>query len=345
MTEDAKPVDKFVRSYMATFNVGGLAVRQPQFEAEAREEFESLCQAPVELDVARHKKYAIIGTKVDDYRDRIIGLSEGRAVLAGIRFVGGDSEKPFLAAWPDYCLDGVEQVRSLATDLDQHFAVFSPKALQVFAPSGSSLERELEQIAPPRRWLYVGAIESILASPELPRPLQGLKIARPIGDGYYDTYLGLYKELHASGDPLDLANEPNDREDLDDAFKAGMLWNIVLGGECVGMLQAEEGSVLGEQSLYISDIIVQRHHRGKSLGPLAQLEFLRQVGEGYRYLYGEILEENTPSISAAKKLGRRPIRSEFLVPLATDLGYLKAAEQSLSQEWESKLDDEAFKDL
>lgn len=32
-------------------------------------------------------------------------------------------------------------------------------------------------------------------------------------------------------------------------------------------------------------------------------------------------------------------------PLATDLGYLKAVEQSLVQEWGSQQDDEAFKNL
>lgn len=31
--------------------------------------------------------------------------------------------------------------------------------------------------------------------------------------------------------------------------------------------------------------------------------------------------------------------------LDTDLGYFKAAEQSVAQEWESKKDDEAFKNL
>ena len=63
-----------------------------------RQEVESLVElVSPEICLKRCERFALPGVKPEDYEERIIDLSDGSFILAGIRFQGLDVTQPFVS--------------------------------------------------------------------------------------------------------------------------------------------------------------------------------------------------------------------------------------------------------
>lgn len=311
LTDEEKT--RFARAYCASFNVAGLDVDTERFAAEGLTALDEMLTIPVEADEQRCQRYGIAGTTVADYREQLCDLGDGRKALLGIRFAAGDVSQPFVSAWPNYPLQSLADLAPLKAAAAKLFAAFSPQHLQVFAAAGTPFEQELSALVEPRQRLFLSPTAPLFST-ECPWQLpDGYKLAQPNPESYYDRYLSLYRALQPL---LQAANsQPNDQEDLAEALAQGLLWKLTKGDELVGMIQLEDQSVLGQKGLYICDVLVKPTHQGKALGSRMQVAVLQQLPRHYAFLWGEIMSSNIPSINSAQRIGRRPIRSEFLVPI------------------------------
>lgn len=307
----------FIASYKATFATSLIESDPLGHSQEAQQLFDELFPEDQSADnQQRCRRYKIPGAVPDDFAERVVDLGGGRMVLAGIRFDNGDMKKPFLAFWPSFTIDSIAALRTCSQAALEAFAVFAPRHIQVFTRPQSPLDEELAKAQQPRLLTFAGEVSPMAAQPAGASSVEGLPegftLERWSSGDFYQPYLALYQDLHQQ--EAARSNLPNDREDLAEAMAEGNLWVLKAGEAITGMIQGENGRILGKDGVYICDIIIHSDFRGRRLGARAQGELARQLPPNISLIHGEIAPSNLPSLRSAQRAGRQLIRKEYLVP-------------------------------
>lgn len=235
------------------------------------------------------------------------------AVLAGIRFKGGDTAWPFvdLLAWDRPVLDGTGW-RRLRERLLAEFGAFGSRAVRVRLPGGAAPplprpERELDQ------WLVAGRLADLRAAPR-PWGTGSLDVRVPEELSWYPRFREEFAAWQARVGARGLEVSPASEGDLARCLSEGGLlvaWQGARFGGCVAALRGSTGVVDGYE---VQELFLAQGLRGQRRAPVLQRHLVDHlVDRGRDALYGTIHRTNRPSLQTALRLGRRVVESWWML--------------------------------
>ncbi|HEX6854264.1 MAG TPA: hypothetical protein VF204_03100 [Streptosporangiaceae bacterium] len=286
-------------------------VSHDQRLAALREELEwPVTTAVTDMDFARGFAAAQprSGQPARAYLNRWIDVAGDLTVLAGPRYRGRDSNRPFVAidaaSRPLHCAD-MPRLRAVVA---AEFAAFEPGYVTIWdsgaAGAWPGSRSDLRNVA--------GRLE-VLRSNTVPPELE----ARPAQTlGFYQRY----EEIHARQVAVDpdhaLHTRIESREDLDELREAGTLFEVFRDDVWAGVMAVEPGVQHGLRGYIVIELLldpgVRGHGYGKHLGGLIA-RHLDAAGDAF--LLGTIHTDNLPSYRSAIASGRIDVGGEVLFDL------------------------------
>jgi ribosomal-protein-alanine N-acetyltransferase len=260
----------------------------------------------------RLEHFKVSGARPQDYGERIFRVGDQGLVLAGIRWVGGKSEMPFVNIWPNFPLNSASDIDSLIALALTEFQVFSPKDISIWVNPESALVGELQNIAVPVRRYIFGRVQEIQKAKH-PARYEELALVTPSKDEYFDWYLESYREFHATEPALRDWVPVNDKEEMEESRRRGLLFVVYVNGERAGLIAGQSRPILGLEALHFIEILLTKPFKGKGLASVAQRKYIDRLANNYEVVWGAIEAKNITSNKTAIKVGRRSIREEFFV--------------------------------
>ena len=266
----------------------------------------------------RHNHFAITGSTPEDYQEVILDLSGGRQILAGIRFLGLQKSHPFVDIWPNYSLRSIDDLRPISNAVIKYFRVFEPQEIRFLLRSDHPIlkfsNRNEEFSVRLGLHTMVGKTSVVAnARVTLEPTAPNVHLSRPMDSSYYHWYRDTYEEFHRDHPKMRHLVPINSFEEQEEARAADLLWEIKKGQETIGQISGLDLPFLGCRAVYISDIVLAKQFRGKSLAPYCHSAMARELPNKYALIWGTIDELNRSSLAAASKVGRRPIQSEYFI--------------------------------
>ncbi len=109
--------------------------------------------------------------------------------------------------------------------------------------------------------------------------------------------------------------QANSISDFECSLKDGLLYYILYQGKKIGIISAIDDEYIGKNSMYITEIIIEKEFKGKKFATAAQRKFIEENKKDFTYVWGKISEQNIPSLKNALRVGRMIISSEVLLPI------------------------------
>ena len=247
-----------------------------------------------------------------DYRLRLVSTPAGR-VLAGIRFLSGDVNAPFVQIYArDHSLRAGTGLAASLRKILAEFSAFAAKRIRVQVPVDLEFGQDVcERID----FVTFAGLTSEMASGLPPSPR--VRVCRAADPQLYDFYDLAYRQHHAENQQLAKLVQPLDREDFDDAFQKGEIYQILLDGEQAGLLVLRPAYRDGMRGFLLVDEVVAIRNRGIGLATTAQRMLAGRLRDPRRQImFGTIAPENVGSLRTAEKAGRIAVsKCCFLVPL------------------------------
>ena len=262
----------------------------------------------------RARFFNVSNTCADDYAERVIEVSKGKYVLAGIRHVDANPEKPFIHIWPDFVIEDKEQLHEIANISSQVFSKFAPKHISVWLNPVSALAQDVEkEITPNLR--YMAGYAQDVRSLSFPKHYEALTLKRVQESNYYEWYEDIYRAFHRECPELKNWVPTNDFEDMENSRRQGLLYYALHDDQKVGIIAGEERSLLGESGVYFIEILLDKTMRGKGFAPVLQRQFIENLDHSYELIWGTIDAHNIPSTKTSLKTGRHAVRAEYFIPI------------------------------
>ena len=298
-----------------TFNSSIIVPNRPIALNNLLAEFDKLCRLN-QADVVskRFEHFKISNAVEEDYCERVFEIGSQGRVLAGIRWLGGNLEKPFVSIWPDFAISSRSAISLLAELAMQEFSVFAPKEISFWLNPETDIARSLRETLTPSLRYIVGLAESIRKQ-DRPQRYDDVSLVRPDGDEYYDWYAASYREFHALRPDLRDWVPLNDKEEMEECRSHGLLFLAYVNGIRAGLIAAIPQSLLGHRGVYFIELMMTADHKGKGLAQVLQRKFIDELPEQFDVVWGTIDAKNVTSTKTALKVGRRSIREEFFVPV------------------------------
>jgi len=255
----------------------------------------------------------ILGIGLDAFSNRLVE-DEGLRVLGGIRFLGGDTARPFVdvIAWTDFTGQATsDRWGRLKFTIAQEWRAFQPNALRLLLPS----EDRLPEGATLDMTVHAESFGSIAAhSIHIDHvrviPLLEAAFAARIAKKRYD-------QLLIDAPELARAIKPASQEELEECAAQERLFTIMAKETAVGVLATKSGAVEWVAGDEVMEIVVEREHAGKGYAAKAQRARARLMKtEPRRLLVGAIDARNGASRKAAMNAGRPIIMRYAFMPLA-----------------------------
>lgn len=307
----------FLESYLQSFDLESLAeLSSESLLNYARSELEYMLSLNQEdVKVKRCAYFKIPGTLASDYSERIFALDGNKKVLIGIRHAGADPTKPFISLHLNYSISRSEEIREAYQKVKLFFNKFDPSHISIWCNPKSSLYTDLLEKATPRlNHLAANTSSLIHANKSISLP-DNIGLKKVENADYYDWYQVHYTAFHKENPGLKNWVTCNDIEDMNQAMKAGLLWRICKNNQVIGLIQGEYNEYLGQNALYLAEILLIDAFRGQGIAPKAQIEYIRKLAQDKTLIWGTIDCSNLPSLKTAQKVGRKKIRSEFFLPI------------------------------
>lgn len=278
------------------------------------DDFDRLCSLNRATTVSRRlEHFRISGAEPNDYCERIFTVIQGN-VLAGIRWAGGNPSKPFVNIWPDFAISSQRDIENLVELATKEFAVFSPKEISFWLNPETPVARQLRKQNTPRLRYIVGPVDSVRKL-ERPNKYSRVTLIRPDCDEYYSWYEESYREFHkVHGDLKDWV-PLNDKEEMEECRKCGLLFYVHIDGFKAGLIAGNAQSLMGLPGVYFTEIMLTAGYKGQGLAPAVQRKFIDGLSDEYVVVWGTIDAKNVASSKTAMKVGRRSIREEFFIDL------------------------------
>lgn len=308
---------KLTESLIETFDLRSLdQERTKELLLWGEDELDDLLELNSEkIKQQRFDFFKIPNTTKDDFSEQLYQVDDSKNVLAGIRHAGGNVEIPFIHITPDFQISSLEELKKIKEKILPSLEKFSPLFIDCWVNPTWSIHSDLLKRAEPRQRYIVGKISKILEENKAVRLESNFSIERVEDKNFYHWYKEIYDEFHSSRPELKDWVPINQEEDMIESMQNGLLWYILDQDKKIGIIQGEEESLLGEPSLYISEILLTRDYKGRGLAPLAQVEFIKENASYFKFVWGTIDQKNIPSMKTALRVGRSNIRSAFMLPI------------------------------
>lgn len=251
-----------------------------------------------EILAKRRDFFELPGTRPEDYREQLISVPGGR-LLAGIRFRDLEREFPFLEIHSDLPLDQLLAQRETVTARLQ-------EAFRVFAPLGMTLRLPPHQVyARTEVWnLYLAGplrLSEARADYQLVQPQQIIDYTRFLAE--YQAWGRQHPELAGRVSPESVG-------DLQDAFDAGLYFELQVQGQTVGLIAGQASPYWDRSGLYIIEELVFLNQQGQGFGRSLQALFQQTLRDRFDCIWGTIHPQNQASLKTAQACGRKITEQE-----------------------------------
>lgn len=300
-------VQAFAQAEFNTFDLSDFCLHKDIAIKELRDEIVAEWDELNSNDVmkSRHDYFKITDTKTSDYSERLLDLGGGKKIIYGIRHMGRDRDFPFIQLKPNFTIKDSREVFQIDKDLKDELMVFKP----LFLSFWSAKKMDVDSI---------GATYLVTTAREMKElaPWSGeknLNLHRVADDSYYDWYKNGYEKLHNKNPELEKKVTLNSRVSMKDSREQGLLYEVFIEGEKIGLISGERSSLLGHQGIYFHEIFIDEAWRGKGLAKAMQRKFLALNALDDDFIWGTIDDSNLSSYKTALSNGRKPIRFECFV--------------------------------
>lgn len=280
------------------------------FETTILKELEALLDlSKIENLINWHKSLNLPNVTVENLQEKIIETNTGK-VLIGIRFLGMDINKPFVSVWSSFDIEN--DLENIIKNAKKEFAIFKPKFIRFWMKPNSILSNKYHQFK--EQSFYAESIVNICNS-KLPLNYETVSLEKINDLNFYTWYKELYDEFHKENPDLEFLVTTNNQEAFESCIKENLIYFIIHNNKKIGLIAANEDTFLGEKSIYIIEIVLQKEFKGKKLATAAQRKFIELVQKDYKYIWGQISAKNIPSSKNALRVGRKIISTEILLPI------------------------------
>jgi hypothetical protein len=272
-----------------------------------RQEVESLIElVSAEICLKRYERFALEGVKPEDYEERIIDLSDGSFILAGIRFQGLDVTQPYVLVLGNFKEISNIPFHEIAEAVKESFKVFKPHCYHM---------NFLEGIAVPTdhkidRYTVMGNIQDVvnLQLPAIPDQVELIPLKKI---NFYDEYVNEYERLYLIAPHLKNEVKVESLESLNNAGVDNLLFEIVINGKRAGVIAGYTEDYFGQKELCILEELLFESYRRRGLGVYLQKSFATKMLNRFELIWGHISDLNPSSLKTALKNGRKITEVEY----------------------------------
>ena len=238
-------------------------------------------------------RYMGIG-KPSDYLNHLIETDEG-LIIAGIRHLGNDKNKPFVFVWPSF---EITSTQNIIKAISPYFKVFKPENISYWSrpDCNNSNEKVIQQ-------RFIGQISEMDKY-----DLELLKI-----ENYYEWYKSEYDKFHKENPEYINRIQVNSKELMDDSFKEGLLYVYKKGESNIGLVAGENDTFLGKSAIYLNEILIGQSYRGKGYANKLLSGFVNTLNADY--FICDIDSDNIPSTKTALRSGQKVFSQEIFVQI------------------------------
>ncbi|MCO5167450.1 MAG: hypothetical protein M9894_13975 [Planctomycetes bacterium] len=250
----------------------------------------------------------VAGAAPADYLQRVLPVGGG-AVLAGIRFKGGDVVLPFvdLVAWT---VDPAGRWREVAAAVRAAFATFSPPRARLHLPAGAAPPPG----AAPDLLLFAAPLSHLRGPCDWP---PGVRVERAAALDDFDRYTEEMAAWQAQAGPLGREVHAESRGSLEGCVRDGALVTLRVEGRWAGLAAARRGDGWACEGFEVVEELVAAPFRGRGLAPWLQRGLIDALDpSGDPLLWGTIHASNAPSQATARRCGRAQVGASWFVDLA-----------------------------
>ena len=239
------------------------------------------------------KRRGYFGTgEAEDYLNRLIETDEG-PIVAGIRHLGNDRDKPFVLIWPSF---KISSLKNISECIKPHFEIFKPESICYWSrPDCNDSNVKIVQ----QRF-----IARIVDMPKHDLALSQHK-------QYYPWYQAEYASFHQEHPEFVNRIQTNSQELMDASYEEGLLYTLTEGDNRIGLVAAERDTFLDRPTIYLIEILIAKNYRGKGYAGRLLAGFVNRLNADY--FVCEIDVDNVPSTKTALRSGQKVFSQENFV--------------------------------
>lgn len=282
----------------------GLSLEQEKVKKYILSELNEMLELN-EKDIMRERLdyFQISGTIISDYEQKLIKIEEtNKSVLAGIRHMGGNPNKPFIYIWPDFVIKE-EDIEIIIKNVYPYFKVFNPLYISFWInPNILSNHQSSKKLITVQQ-SFIGDMD-ILRSKDPITNKKELLLEEIHDDDYYKWYETEYRNFHKMKPQMKERIPLNKFELMEDCRKEGLLYYGTIDGERVGIIAGETNNLFGLEGIYINEIMIAKEYRGNRYSERLLKAFIDILPQSTQVLWCHIDSENIPSTKTAIHSGQ-----------------------------------------
>lgn len=234
------------------------------------------------------------------WANRRVEFADGNWCIAGIRFLGLDTRKPFVQVAATSVPPQHDRLGTYATQLHSEFADFGPLAIRFELPNPPE-DADIDQ------WIIAGLVSELRRKPRRPQHERvRLTPADPAETApYADEVLG---NVARQRPEVRTWTEAATLEQLQRCAETGALCAIEVDGQRAGIIAAARDDANGMRGFQVYEFLLDDNARGRGLAPVA-MQLLCDVlpANPGDTLWGTVHVGNGASIGNALAVGREKI--------------------------------------
>jgi hypothetical protein len=260
-----------------------------------------------ELASKMHAYCKIDTAKVDDYRYRQLSTPLGD-LIASIRFVAGDLEKPAVfLIHKDFELSQIDEIKLISRILEKEYALFKPRRIRWHS---SKIEEELinSDNSINGDLVYVAGFLDDLKQQALPDNYEKIQLNLADSLKWYDRYESSYEAICEAWPAFLEMAQLESKSTLQDLISRELLYEIEIDGHWAGIIAADKGRESFMSGYYIVEEFLTKEFRGRRYAAAVQRHLIEKMPiNSNEMLFGTIHHENMPSYRTALRTGRKPV--------------------------------------
>ena len=232
--------------------------------------------------------------KASDYLHHWLETDEGY-VLAGIRHLGGNKEKPFVYIWSSFRIKNIDIV---IENIKSYFKKFNPKSYNFWTrPDCNVFDFPIIQQR------FIARIQEMKK--------YDLSLDKCLD--FYNWYKSEYEKFHKSNPKYIDRITVNSRETMEDCLNENLLFLLRSGDRKVGLIAGTNEIFLDKPAIYLDEILIAQEYRGKGYAKKLLGSFISLLNAEYFICHIDI--DNVPSTKTALRSGQAVFSQECSVKI------------------------------
>lgn len=260
---------------------------------QVAKEFDEILELNNTAVLAERSEYIGVG-RPSDYLNRLIETDEG-SVVAGIRHLGSNKNKPFIFIWPSF---KIRSINKFVKSITPYFEVFKPEMICYWSrPDCNDSDDKVIQQRFIAEVAKMGKNDLTLSKPE----------------NYYEWYKSEYTQFHKENPDFINRIQANSKDRMDASLDKGLLYCLFQNEERIGLIAGDSELFLEKPTIYLNEIMIARNHRGKGNANKLLASFVNTLDADY--FICDIDSENTRSTNTALQSGQTVFSQEIFVKI------------------------------